>query len=141
MRFAVPLVLALAIGAGAAAAATAQHPDEAGVRAVESGWSEAFITGNAAALEALLDPAYVSVGANGKARPKAEIIALARSYAAQHPGQHADPLPATSTVQIMGTTALVRHHGTSDVSIDLFAFEHGQWRAKYSQHTAIAPAA
>jgi hypothetical protein len=40
----------------------------------------------------------------------------------------------------MGTTALVRHRGPADVSIDLFAFEGGHWRAKYSQHTAIAPA-
>lgn len=132
-----PMILALA--AGPAAAASPQRVDEASVRTVETRWSEAFVGGNTAALDALLDPAYVSVSAKGSARSKAEIIAAAKGYAAQHPGQHADPLSATSTVQIFGTTALVRHHGAADTSMDLFAFEHGAWRAKYSQHTAIAP--
>jgi len=140
MRIAPVAFVALLLSTGSAAAAPPQKLDEASVRAVETGWSEAFITGDAPALEALLDPAYVSVGATGKARPKAEIVAIAKTYAAQHPGQHADPLPASSTVQLMGTTALVRHHGASDVSIDLFAFEHGRWVAKYSQHTSIPPA-
>ena len=124
---------------GATQAAPVEQIDEATIRAVETGWSEAFVTGDVAALEALLDPTYISIGANGKARPKTEIIAIAASYAAKHPGQHAQPLPATSIVELMGDAALVRHRSDSDVSIDLFSYERGHWRARYSQHTAIAP--
>ena len=124
----------------ASASAQAETRDEAAVRAVENGWSEAFVSGDAKALEALLDPGYVSVSANGKARPKAEIVAIATAYAAKNPGQHAQPLPATSTVELIGSAALVRHRAPTDVSIDLFEFRGGHWLARYSQHTAV-PAA
>jgi hypothetical protein len=134
------LAFAALVALAASPALAAERLDEASVRAVENRWSEAFISGDAATLEALLDRDYVSVGATGKPRPKAEIIAIAMAYAAKHPGEHATPLPATSTVQLMGATALVRHHSPADVSIDLFSFEKGRWRARYSQHTAIAPA-
>lgn len=136
IAFAATIVLA-----AAGARAAPQKRDEASVRAVETGWSEAFITGDAAYLNALLDSSYVSVGATGKAHPKAEIVSMAQAYAAKNPGKHADPLPATSTIQLIGATALVRHHSVRDTSIDLFRFDKGRWRAVYSQHTAIAPAA
>jgi len=132
---------AILLMSSAAHAAAPQKPDEASVRAVETGWNQAFMTGDGAALDALLDPDYVSVSSNGKAHSKADIIAGAKGYAAKNPGQKATALPPTSTVQIFGATALVRHHGASETSMDLFAFEHGRWVAKYSQHTAIPPAA
>ena len=135
----IALSASILLAGSAAQAAPAQRLDEASVRAVETAWSEAFVTGDAATLGALLDPAYVYVGPNGKARPKGEIIAIAQAYAAKHPGEHAQPLSATSTVQLIGTTALVQHHGATDVSIDLFYFQGGRWHARYSQHTAIAP--
>ena len=133
-------IFAAALLAGGAAQATsADRVDEASVRAAENRWSEAFITGDAATLDALLDPAYVSVDSTGKARPKAQVIAIAKAYAETHPGEHAQPLPTTSTVQLIETTALVQHHAASEVSIDLFSFRGGRWRARYSQHTPIAP--
>ena len=64
----------------AQAAAAAEKPDEAGVRDAENRWSEAFVSGDAATLDALLDADYVSTGANGKPRAKAEIIGLASAY-------------------------------------------------------------
>ena len=136
----IALGLAFALAAAAAQAAPAERLDEASVRAAELRWSEAFVTGDAAALDALLAPDYVSVNPAGKARPKAEIIAVATAYAAKNPGQHAQPLPATSTVELIGSAALVRHRAPTDVSIDLFEFRGGHWLARYSQHTAV-PAA
>jgi Domain of unknown function (DUF4440) len=123
----------------ATGAHAAQRLDEAGVRAAETAWSEAVLTGDTATLEALLDPRYVSINAKGVARPKAAILDFARGYAAKHPGQHATPLGPTSTVQLIGTTALVRHRAPSELSMDLFEFRRGAWIALYSQHTAIAP--
>ncbi|HVI59033.1 MAG TPA: nuclear transport factor 2 family protein [Luteimonas sp.] len=127
----------LAMLAGAADAAT-PSADEAGVRRAEETWSAAFVGGDTAALDALLDAGYVSVSANGESRDKAQVIALARSYAAAHPGAHADPLPPTSTIQVIGDAAVVRHHGDADVSVDVFHFQDGRWHAWYSQHTRLA---
>jgi hypothetical protein len=114
------------------------RPDAA-VRNVEDRWSEAFMTGDTAALDALLDPDYVSVGSSGQARSKAEILQLARDYAEKHPGSHAKPMPATSTVRVIGDAAVVRHHGDADTSVDVFYLRDGQWHAWYSQHTALKP--
>ena len=111
--------------------------DEAGVRDAENRWSEAFISGDAATLNALLDTDYVSTGATGKPRSKAEIVALAGNYAKTHPGEHANPLPATSTIRVIGNAAVVQHHNASDTSVDVFYFREGRWYAWYSQHTKI----
>src|SRR5689334_6277094 len=91
-------VMAATLIAGPALAAAAEPRDEGGVRAAENRWSGAFITGDAATLDALLAPDYVSVNPAGKARPKAEIIEVARAYAAKHPGEHGQPMAATSTI-------------------------------------------
>jgi hypothetical protein len=137
------LVLAASlIGASIAHAAPerpVEQPDEAGVVTVENRWSEAFVTGDAATLDTILDPDYVSVGTSGAARPKAEIISLAAEYATKNPGAHGTPLPPTSVVSIIGNAALVVHHGATDTSVDVFHFDGGHWRAWYSQHTALPP--
>lgn len=130
------LVLLLAAMGTASGADTA---DESGVRAVEDRWSEAFITGDAPTLEALLDADYVSVGTNGNARPKAEIIRIATAYAKEHPGGHAKPLAPTSTIRVIGDSAVVRHRSDTDASVDVFYFRDGRWHAWYSQHTKLAP--
>ena len=120
------------------AAHAASAADESGVRDAEDRWSEAFVTGNAAALGDLLDTDYVSVGANGKPRPKTEIIQAAKKYAAAHPGQHANPLPPTSTIRVIGDAAVVQHHAPQENSVDVFYFRDGKWHAWYSQHTRVA---
>lgn len=134
-------MLSLIAFAAALAAAPPQRLDEASVRAVETGWSEAVMTGDTATLDALLAPGYVSISATGAPHDKAALLKGATNYAAQHPGQHAKPLPASSTVELIGTTALVRHHGEKETSMDLFSFQSGRWLAIYSQHTTIAPPA
>ena len=111
--------------------------DEAGVRDAENRWSEAFMSGDAATLDALLDADYVSTGANGKARDKAQIIKLALDYATAHPGQHASPLAPTSTIRVVGNAAVVQHRNSTDTSVDVFYFRDGRWHAWYSQHTRL----
>ena len=130
------LLVSLAFSVGTSVAATA-HPDADGVRAAENRWSEAFMTGDATTLDALLDPDYVSVGTAGQPRAKAEILQLSRDFAKAHPDQHARPLPSTSTIRVIGNAAVVQHHGDQDTSVDVFYFRDGRWRAWYSQHTAL----
>ena len=133
------LIFCFSSGSGLAAAPDAAT-QEAAVRAAENDWSKAFITGDVAVLDALLDPAYVSVGVQGGARTKAEIIALARKFASEHPGTKAMPLSSTSKIDIKGASAIVVHHNATDTSVDVFYFSDGRWRAWYSQHTAIVAA-
>ncbi|HJU26205.1 MAG TPA: nuclear transport factor 2 family protein [Rhodanobacteraceae bacterium] len=133
--------LTVLMSAGALALA-ATHPavaaDDSGVRGAENRWSEAYVTGDAATLDDLLDADYVSVNAKGKPRPKAEIIQAAKEYATAHPGQHANPLPPTSTIHVIGDAAVVQHHAPQENSVDVFYFRDGKWHAWYSQHTRVA---
>ena len=118
-----------------------EQADENGVGEVETKWSEAFVTGDDAYLNQLLDPSYVSVGSSGQAHEKDKIIAMAKSYATQHPGEHADKLPSTSTIRVIGKMAVVQHRGKTDTSVDVFYYRGGRWHAWYSQHTAVTPGA
>ena len=138
MRSALFMSLSIFLTAAQAAGAAEKVADEAGVRDAENRWSEAFVSGDTATLDALLDTDYVSTGANGKPRAKAEIIGLASAYAKAHPGEHAKPLPATSTIRVIGNAAVVQHRNAGDTSVDVFYFKDGRWRAWYSQHTRIA---
>jgi Domain of unknown function (DUF4440) len=131
------LLMATAVAGPAPASDTA----ETALRKAENGWSQAFVTGDGAFLDTLLDPAYVSVGTGGAAHDKAAIIAMAKGYAAAHPGSRAEPMPPTSTIDVKGASAIVRHTSARDVSVDVFYFQDGHWRAWYSQHTAVKPAA
>jgi len=133
-------IAALAFGA-VLAAATAQPVKEPasadGVRHAEDLWSKATITGDVPTLEALLDPDYVSVNTSGKPRPKADILESARTFPQRYPDVKFTPLPPSSTIQVMGKAAVVRHHGETDVSVDVFYYDGARWRAWYSQHTAL----
>jgi len=131
------IALACAICLASVTARAAISPDQAGVRDAENRWSEAFVTGNAAALDDLLDSDYVSVGSSGQPRLKNEIVQLAVKYAKAHPGQHANPLPPTSTIRVIGDAAVVQHHNPDENSVDVFYFREGHWRAWYSQHTKV----
>jgi Domain of unknown function (DUF4440) len=119
-----------------AAHATEAGPNEAGVREAENAWSRAFVTGDTALLDRLLDPAYVSVNANGAPRSKAEILDAAARFAAQHPNTPTQPLPPTSTISVKGESAVVTHHAEKETSVDIFYYSQGRWHAWYSQHTA-----
>ena len=133
--FLIPLSMFLFVAQAATAAE--KIADEAGVRDAENRWSEAFVGGDAATLDALLDADYVSTGATGKPRSKSEIIGLATTYAKTHTGEHAKPLSTTSTIRVIGNAAVVQHHNASDTSVDVFYFRDGRWHAWYSQHTKI----
>jgi Domain of unknown function (DUF4440) len=132
------LILGFAANLGFAAT-PGNDPGERGVREAEDGWSRAFVSGDAAFLEALLDPAYVSVGTHGNVRAKADIIALAKRYASEHPGSSVTALPPTSKIDVKGASAVVVHHNKDDTSVDVFYYAGGRWHAWYSQHTAITP--
>jgi hypothetical protein len=108
-----------------------------GVRAVEAHWQKAFLSGDGAYLETLLDPAYVSVGHAGNARPKAEIIALAKKVAEKNMTPQPPEHPATIVVR--DNAAIVTDSASGDTSVDVFYYADGRWHAWYSQHTPVQP--
>ena len=134
----IALLACLVAGVLCTTLGAARAPDEAGVRDAENRWSEAFISGDTDSLEALLDASYVSVNTKGHARGKAEILKLAHDYSTAHPGEHAKPLPSSSTIRVIGDAAVVQHHGDADTSVDVFYFRDGRWHAWYSQHSSLA---
>lgn len=124
-----------------AVALAASDPEAArtveGVRAVENHWTRAFVTGDTAYLNALLSDDYVSVNQAGRARPKAEIVALAQKIASgPNPPK---PTPSTSTIEVVGNAAISTQVAETDASVDVFYYRDGRWRAWYSQHTAVKP--
>lgn len=106
-----------------------------GVRTVEAHWQRAFLGGDTAYLDALLDPAYVSVGHAGNARPKAEIIALAQKIAEKKLSPQPPEHPATIVVR--DNAAIVTDSTSGDTSVDVFYYAGGRWHAWYSQHTPV----
>ena len=133
------LMAALLAVLGSAHAADAPETARSveGVRAVEAHWQKAFLGGDAAYLESLLDPAYVSVGHAGNARPKAEIIALSKKVAekkmAPQPPDHA------ANIVVRDNAAVVTDSASGDTSVDVFYYADGRWHAWYSQHTPLQP--
>ena len=114
------LMVVLLAAAGPAFAADAPETERSveGVRAVEAHWQKAFLGGDAAYLDTLLDPAYVSVGHAGNARPKAEIIALSKKVAEKKMTPQPPDHPATIVVR--DNAAVVTDSGSGDTSVDVF---------------------
>jgi len=108
-----------------------------GVRAVEAHWQKAFLSGDGAYLETLLDPAYVSVGHAGNAQPKAEIVALSKKVAEKKITPQPPDHPATIVVR--DNAAIVTDSASGDTSVDVFYYAGGRWHAWYSQHTPVTP--
>jgi hypothetical protein len=138
-----PLALCGALLLAPSLALAAPDPEtqrtEAGVRAVENHWARAFVTGDTAYLETLLSDGYVSVNQGGKARPKAEIIALARKIAAGPNPPTASE--STAKIEVRGDAAISTATGETDASVDVFFYKDGRWHAWYSQHSPVKPPA
>ncbi|HJT96949.1 MAG TPA: hypothetical protein VJ696_01425 [Rhodanobacteraceae bacterium] len=133
------LMIGLLVALGPAHAADAPETERSveGVRAVEAHWQRAFLGGDAAYLETLLDPAYVSVGHAGSARPKSEIIALSKKVSEKKMTPQPPAHPATIVVR--DNAAVVTDSAGGDTSVDVFYYAGGRWHAWYSQHTPVQP--
>ena len=128
--------LVAALGTSVNAQDLESRPTTAGVAAVEAHWSQAFLHGDAAYLQALLTDDYISVNAKGVARNRAAIIALAQSFAARN-GASPVPTQPPPSISVRGTTAISTSDAGGQRSVDVFYYAEGRWHAWYSQHTAI----
>lgn len=109
--------------------------NEAGVRAVEAHWTQAFLHGDTAFLTRLLAPNYVSISTKGVVRDRAAIVGLAVAMSKKNLGS----FPAqTLQVEVRGESAIVTSSDGGQRSVDVFYFSDGAWHAWYSQHTATS---
>jgi uncharacterized protein DUF4440 len=131
-------VILAATMAGAVPGSVIEPATVEGVRHAEELWIKATVSGDTSAIDALLDPDYVSVNASGVPRPRLEVLESTRTYPQRHPGATVGPFPPTSTIQMIGRTAIVRHRGEAELSVDVFYHDGSRWRAWYSQHTPRA---
>lgn len=138
--------LIAAFEAPALAAAPSDARTASAVLAVDEGWTDAEIKGDANFVDALLLPEYRSIGAGGKIADKAAIVASSRAR-----GPHSDfgkmvadykaTHPTRGEVKLNGDTAiltwvsLVPGKGEPIASCDIFVYRGGRWRALYSQHS------
>jgi len=130
-----------------AATGTPEPRNTAAVVAADDAWLQAEIKGDGAFLDRLLMDGYRSVGSDGKTTGKSIIVDKARTRGnspdmaarvAKWKAEH----PTRPTVTIAGDTAILTWVSTKPgagdpvSSCDIFVYDHGHWRALYSQHTA-----
>jgi len=129
------------------ATARLERHDTAAVVSKDEAWGSAEAKGDDAFVSHLLLPGYRSVGPDGKVTTRETIIA--------HTGQHRnEPAaaakvsewrkahPSKADVVITGDIAVLTWIATDMTQVrvrscDIFAYVDGEWRAIYSQHTAI----
>ena len=137
-----PLVLATA-------AEAAEPRTAAVVIAADDAWLRAEIRGDARALETLLAPGYRTVGVDGKVISREALLAGAvkRGYSAERAQQVAAwkaSHPTKPSVTLFNDTAVLTWlvdapDAAGPVSsCDVFVYEHGAWRAVYSQHSTAS---
>ncbi|MBD8874607.1 nuclear transport factor 2 family protein [Rhodanobacter sp. DHB23] len=138
-----------------ATATIAADPDEtahtaAAVKAVDQHWLEAETHGDAAWLDGMLLPSYRSIGADGKATPKAAIVAhaaknrdaQAQEKMKQEVAAWQQAHPVEQQVVMQGDTAILSFVSSVPAtrgklySSDVFVYMDGRWHALYSQHAA-----
>jgi len=127
----------------------AEPRTEAAVLAASDDWLAAERRGDVAALDRRLMPQYQDIEPNGHVHPRSALINHATNMkdpstvpAKQLAAEFRKAHPVVEKVVITGDTALLSYHSTDpqttdDVrSIDIFVYDHGQWRALVSTHNS-----
>lgn len=146
MHLAAPAMVIAFFAFPTLAASSSERRTAAAVLAVDNGWTDAEIKGDANFVDALLLPEYRSIGSDGKISDKAAIVGNSRAR-----GPHSDfgkkvadykaTHPTRGKVTLSGDTAiltwvsLVPGKNEPIASCDIFVYRDGRWRAIYSQHT------
>ncbi|MGY4399117.1 hypothetical protein ACVWZA_004330 [Sphingomonas sp. UYAg733] len=148
-RFLFILASLVAMPMANAAPKTGMEPHTAAaVLAADKAWSEAEERGDAAYVDWLLLPGYVSIGHDGTPHTRLAIVEGARKRAQGDVGDRASKIvawrlahPYRSEVKLFGDTAVVSFLSTKAGSgepvnsSDIFVYRGGHWHAIYSQHS------
>jgi hypothetical protein len=146
-----PKLVLMIMSLAAPPALAAEPRTQAAVIAADEAWGDAEIAGNAAFVDQLLLPGYVSIGADGKVTSKATIVAGARGRTEEARAKLSDQVaawmkahPMRAEVMIADDTAILKWvsakpgAGGAVSSCDIFVYQDGRWRAIYSQHSSAS---
>ena len=117
--------------------------------ALEGAWNQAYKSGDAKALDALLDNAIVLVNDDGSVQTKAEFLAGVKPAGAQAGAQEQQVAPESMSVHVFGNTAIAtgifrakgKEGGKSYVRrerfIDTWIYKDGRWSCIATDATPV----
>lgn len=100
------VVLLMAAAASAVAQDASESDTKSKIVALEGAWNQAYKSGDAKALDSLLDNAVVLVNDDGSVQTKREFLASMKSTVAPSGSQEQQVAPASMSVHVYGNTAI-----------------------------------
>ena len=100
------VVLLCATALSALAQDASDSATKSKIAALEGAWNQAYKSGDAKALDALLDNAIVLVNDDGSMQTKAEFLAGVKPSASQAGSQEQQVAPESMSVHVFGNTAI-----------------------------------
>ena len=133
------VVLLCATALSALAQDTTDSATKSKIAALEGAWNQAYKSGDAKALDALLDNAIVLVNDDGSIQTKAEFLAGVKPSASQAATQEQQVAPESMSVQVFGNTAIAtgifrakgmegkKSYVRRERFIDTWIYKSGHW--------------
>jgi len=107
MRSAALLVILLcAMGLLVTAQEASESATKSKIVALEGAWNQAYKSGDAKALDGLLDNAVVLVNDDGSVQTKSEFLASVKAAGSQSGSQEQQVVPESMSVHVFGNTAI-----------------------------------
>jgi ketosteroid isomerase-like protein len=133
------VVLLCATALSALAQDASDSATKSKIAALEGAWNQAYKSGDAKALDALLDNAIVLVNDDGSVQTKAEFLASVKPSASQAGSQEQQVAPESMSVHVFGNTAIAtgifrakgmegkKSYVRRERFIDTWIYKNGQW--------------
>ena len=143
------VVLLCATALSALAQDTSDSATKSKIAALEGAWNQAYKSGDAKALDALLDNAIVLVNDDGSVQAKAEFLASVKPSASQAGSQEQQVAPESMSVHVFGNTAIAtgifrakgmegkKSYVRRERFIDTWIYKGGQWVCVATDATPI----
>jgi ketosteroid isomerase-like protein len=100
------MLLLFAMAVSAAAQNISDSATQSKIVALEGAWNQAYKSGDAKALDGLLDNAIVLVNDDGSVETKDHFLASVRAAGSQSGSQEQQVAPESMSVRVFGTTAI-----------------------------------
>ena len=128
---------------------TSDSATKSKIAALEGAWNQAYKSGDAKALDALLDNAIVLVNDDGSMQTKAEFLAGVKPSASQAGSQEQQVAPESMSVRVFGNTAIAtgifrakgmegkKSYVRRERFIDTWIYKDGRWTCVATDATPI----
>jgi len=128
---------------------TSDSATKSKIAALEGAWNQAYKSGDAKALDALLDNAIVLVNDDGSMQTKAEFLAGVKPSASQAGSQEQQVAPESMSVHVFGNTAIAtgifrakgmegkKSYVRRERFIDTWIYKDGRWTCVATDATPI----